>query len=277
MGGTFHETVGPEVSSTLVEFAAAHHATQLVLGTSHRSRWAEWTRGSVINDVIRRSNIDVHIISREEDPGVAVLRSRRLPIGSSHSGRRMLLGFAVAAIALGVLIPLLAQNSALRPHHPGRINSAAGFLVYLVVVVVVAAIGGAIPAFVCSFAAAAAVDWYLIAPYGTFAIARGVDTAYLVAFLVSAGVVSVVVEQGARRRVEVLRSRDEADAVRALADRLVAPNPPEAVLEEIHTELRRESVTLLRPSGDGWVVEATTGSEIVARVIFRVRTAPCFA
>jgi two-component system sensor histidine kinase KdpD len=264
VGGTFHETVGPEVSSTLVEFAAAHHATQLVLGTSHRSRWAEWTRGSVINDVIRRSNIDVHIISRNEDQG-AVLRSRRLPIGSSHSGRRMLLGFAFAAVALGVLIPLLAQNSALRPHHPGPINSAAGFLVYLGVVVVVATIGGAIPAFASAFAAAAAVDWYLMAPYGTFAIARGVDTVYLAAFLVSAGVVSVVVEQGARRRVEVLRSRDEADAVRALADRLVAPNPPEAVLEEIHTELRRESVTLLRPSGDGWVVEATTGDRPALR------------
>jgi two-component system sensor histidine kinase KdpD len=266
VGGTYHEIAGSDVSSALVGFAAAHHATQLVLGTSRRSRWAEWTRGSVINAVVRQSEgIDVHVISTEHDPSAGVTRPRRLPIGSSHSWRRVLMGFAFATIALGVLVPLTAYNSALRPHDPGPITSAAGFLVYLGVVVVVAAIGGVIPAFVSAFAAAAAVDWYLIPPYGSFAIARGTDTAYLAAFLVSAGVVSVVVEQGARRQVEVIRSRDEADAVRALADRLVAPNRPHAVLEEIHAVLHRESVTLLEAAGEGWVVEAKVGDPAAAR------------
>jgi two-component system, OmpR family, sensor histidine kinase KdpD len=259
IGGSYHEATGGDVSSALVEFATAHHATQLVLGTSRRSRWAEWTRGSVINDVIRRSDgIDVHVISTDEDGATVRASARRLPIGSSHGWRRILLGFAFAAVALGVLIPFIAHNSALRPNHPGPINSAAGFLVYLGVVIVVATIGGAIPAFVSAFVAAGAVDWYLMPPYGSFAIARGADTAYLAAFLVSSGVVSVVVELGARRRVEVIRSRDEADAVRALADRLAAPDRPQAVLEEIKAVLARQSVTLLSPQGDGWSVDAAS-------------------
>jgi two-component system, OmpR family, sensor histidine kinase KdpD len=266
VGGTYHEVVGSDVASALVGFAAAHHATQLVLGTSRRSRWGEWTRGSVINAVVRLSKgIDVHVISTEDDPSADAARPRRLPIGSSHSRRRVLMGFAVAALAFGLLVPLTAHNSALRPDHTGPIGSAAGLLVYLGVVVVVAAIGGVIPAFASAFAAAAAVDWYLIPPYGSFAIARGADTAYLAAFLVTAGVVSVLVEQAARRRVEVIRSRDEADAVRALADRLVAPNRPQAVLEEIHAVLHRESVTLLAATGDGWSVEATVGEPVAAR------------
>jgi len=258
VGGSFHEVAGSDVSSALVGFATAHHATQLVLGTSGRSRWAEWTRGSVINSVIRESRgIDVHVISTDEQAPAVAPRSWRLPIGSSHSVRRVVLGFLVAALSLGILIPLLARYSALRPHHPGPITSSAGFLVYLGVVVVVAAIGGVLPGFVTAFAAAAAVDWYLIPPYGSFAIARGADTVYLAAFVISAAAVSLIVEQAARRRVEVIRSRDEADAVRALADRLAAPNRPHAVLEEIQAVLGRQSVTLLAPAGEAWLTEAT--------------------
>src|SRR5580693_3450197 len=67
LGGSFHEVAGSDVASALVGFAVAHHATQLVLGTSRRSRWAEWTRGSVINEVIRESrDIDVHVISTDD-------------------------------------------------------------------------------------------------------------------------------------------------------------------------------------------------------------------
>jgi len=265
LGGSYHQVAGAEVAGALVGFATAHHATQLVLGTSRRSRWAEWTRGSVINAVIRESKgIDVHVISTEDQPDGHPSHPRRLPMGSSHSSRRVLLGFIVGAVALGILVPLTAHSSALRPHHPGPITSAAGLLIYLGVVVVVAAIGGIIPACVSAVVAAAAVDWYLIPPYGSFAIARGTDTGYLAAFLVSAAVVSIIVEQGARRGVEVLRSRDEADAVRALAERLVQPNPPQAVLEEIRAVLHLDSVTLFVPRGPEWLIESGSGDQLSA-------------
>jgi len=266
LGGSYHKVAGSDVAATLVGFAAAHHVTQLVLGSSRRSRWAEWTRGSVVNAVLREAkDIDVHVISTEDESNGPAPQPRRLPIGSSHSGRRVVMGFIVGAVALGVLVPLTAHGSALRPQHPGPITSAAGLLIYLGVVVVVAAIGGVIPACVSAIVAAGAVDWYLIPPYGSFAIAHGTDTGYLAAFLISAAVVSVVVEQGARRRVEVLRSRDEADAVRALADRLVQPNPPQAVLEEIRSVLRVNSVTLFRPSGPDWLVESGSGEPMATR------------
>jgi two-component system sensor histidine kinase KdpD len=67
LGGTYHEIVGDDIGKALVEFARAENATQLVLGASRRSRWAELTRGSVINRAIRASGpIDVHVISSEE-------------------------------------------------------------------------------------------------------------------------------------------------------------------------------------------------------------------
>jgi two-component system sensor histidine kinase KdpD len=220
----------------------------------------------VINAVIRQSRgIDVHVISTSGSRGDLRARPAGLALGPAHSAYRVLAGLSVAAVAFGVLIPLVAHNSAVRPHHPGSITSAAGLLIYVGVVVVVAAIGGVVPACAAAVVAAAAVDWYLIPPYGSFAIARGGDTGYLAAFLATAVVVSIVVEQGARRRVEVLRSRDEAETVRALAGRLIQPNPLQAVLEEVHAVGGRESVTLLAPAGGGWLAEVAVGASAAVR------------
>ena len=58
LGGRFAEVAGADPADALVRFARAENATQLVLGASHRSRWAELTQGSVINHVIRAAGPD---------------------------------------------------------------------------------------------------------------------------------------------------------------------------------------------------------------------------
>src|SRR6476646_6631246 len=68
MGGTYHEIVGADASMALVDFARAERATQLVMGSSRRSRWSHLLRGSAINRVVRASgDIDVHIISTQTE------------------------------------------------------------------------------------------------------------------------------------------------------------------------------------------------------------------
>jgi two-component system, OmpR family, sensor histidine kinase KdpD len=48
----------------IVEYARTHQITQIFLGRSSRSRWREFLRGSVINEVVRYANgIDVHIVA----------------------------------------------------------------------------------------------------------------------------------------------------------------------------------------------------------------------
>ena len=78
MKRTYHEVVGTDVASALTTFASAERATQLVLGASRRNRWAEVTRGSVINAVTRQArSFDVHVIAEEsEDDGRALPRRR---------------------------------------------------------------------------------------------------------------------------------------------------------------------------------------------------------
>src|SRR5690242_12280025 len=68
LGGSYHEVVGADPAKTLVNFARAEHATQLVLGASRKSRVSELLQGSVISRVARASgDIDVHVISTRDD------------------------------------------------------------------------------------------------------------------------------------------------------------------------------------------------------------------
>ena len=67
LGGGFRvlDNVGT-VGATLVAYARAVHATQIVMGETSRSRWAELLRGDIIKYVLRGTQgMDVHVISRD--------------------------------------------------------------------------------------------------------------------------------------------------------------------------------------------------------------------
>ncbi len=69
VGGVWHDVVGDEPARSLVTFARDEQITQIVLGSSRRSRVEELTRGSVVSRVLRfaaDAGIDVHVIARRE-------------------------------------------------------------------------------------------------------------------------------------------------------------------------------------------------------------------
>jgi two-component system sensor histidine kinase KdpD len=71
LGGSWAELVADDPAKALVGYAATHHITQIVLGSSGRSRWHELTRGSVVQRVLRfaaRAGVDVHVIGRRPEP-----------------------------------------------------------------------------------------------------------------------------------------------------------------------------------------------------------------
>ncbi|MDA8075097.1 MAG: universal stress protein [Actinomycetota bacterium] len=84
VGGRWIEVDGDDPAATIVEIAAEHQVTQIVVGATRRSRWDEVTRGSVVRKVLRAAaerGIDVHVIARRE------LRDVR---DGEGSGERML-------------------------------------------------------------------------------------------------------------------------------------------------------------------------------------------
>jgi two-component system sensor histidine kinase KdpD len=69
LGAEWHEIVQDDPARALVDFATTHQVTQIVIGSSRRSRWEEMTKGSVVQRVLRfasDSGVDVHVIARRD-------------------------------------------------------------------------------------------------------------------------------------------------------------------------------------------------------------------
>ncbi|HUZ19000.1 MAG TPA: universal stress protein [Acidimicrobiales bacterium] len=68
--GHWHELHGEDPARALVSFAREHQITQIVLGSSRRSRLEELVKGSVVSRVLRfaaEQGIDVHVIARRSE------------------------------------------------------------------------------------------------------------------------------------------------------------------------------------------------------------------
>lgn len=103
----------------------------------------------------------------------------------------MLTAWAMGAVALPALTAVLA---ALR----GHVHLPSVLLLYLLVVVAVAVVGGTWPALVSAVAAFALAEWWFTRPFNRFSIDASEDAVALVAFLVVAGVVSWLLDVATR-------------------------------------------------------------------------------
>ena len=261
LGGAYHEVAGADPAEALVRFARAEHATQLVLGSSQRSRMTEILRGSVINRVVRESgDIDVHVISTRADGGAETRAARHVGRGLGLSRQRQRLGWIVAVVGLPLLTLLLT-------HTRDHVSLGSDLLLYLLLVVVVATIGGAWVGMAAAVAAFLLVNWYLTPPIHTFTISEGQNVLALVVFLVVAAVVSVLVTVAARRSIESARARSEATSLVQLAGALIAETDPlPSILSQLLTTFGLRSVAVLRPAGnDRWTVVVHAGEDAVER------------
>jgi two-component system sensor histidine kinase KdpD len=261
LGGTYHEVVGADPSLALVAFARAERATQLVMGASRRSRWSHILRPSVINRVVRAAgDIDVHIIStRDEDEDIGRRpQPTRFSLGLSR--RRQIIAALFAIVTLPLLTVLLTNA---RDH----VSLGSDLLLYLLLVVVIALIGGAWVAMAAAIAAFLLVNWYLTPPIHTWTVSDGQNVLALFVFLVVAAVVSALVTAVARRAIEAARARNEAASLVRLAGALLTEDDPlPGIMEQLLTAFGLRSVAVLRGNDDGgWFVEASAGETVLQR------------
>jgi len=276
LGGRFVEVVGADVAPALVQVARAENATQLVLGATHRSRLSEFVRGSVINSVIRAAGgaLDVHVIATDAaddtpDGDTQDGRSRRRSKPEPRHRRRLLSPLParrrLAAVLLGVVgFPLLTLLLTSTGSHA---DLATALSSYLVLVVAIAATGGVWPGALAAIAGFLLSNYYFAPPVHTFTIADARDVLALLMFLVTAGVVSVLVDVAARRSAAAVQARSDARMLARAAGRLVSPegNPMPALLEELMVAFRLQSAAILRRSVGAtdhhWVTVASAGPD----------------
>jgi two-component system sensor histidine kinase KdpD len=258
LGGEYREVSGSDVAQALIGFARAENASQLVMGASQRSRWAEFVTGSVVNGVLRASGpIDVHVISTEPADHASGLTVRPPPRRSSLSRRRQQIGWFLAAIAPPVLAALLAIGDE-------GFELTSVLLLFLLLVVVVATIGGLLPALLAAVSGSLLANFYFTPPVHTFTIAEGENLLALTVFLVVAGVVSWLVSVASRRTADAARARAEAETLAALGGTLVsAEDPLPQLVAQLRAAFNADVVGVLREMDDGeWALEAAAGEPV---------------
>ncbi|OJX77022.1 DUF4118 domain-containing protein [Leifsonia sp. 71-9] len=208
LGGSYHQVVGSDIPRALVEFARGENATQLVIGVSRRSRLAALLTGPGIGStVIRESgDIDVHIVSHSRAGGRFSLPRPR----GGLTVRRRVLGFALALVG-GPLLTLLLTSV-----RSGD-SMTADVLSYQLLVVIVSLVGGIWPALFAALLSGITLDFFFVAPLYTITINEPLHLLALVLYVVIAALVSVVVDQAARRTRTAQRAAAEAELLATIA------------------------------------------------------------
>jgi two-component system sensor histidine kinase KdpD len=274
LGGRYRGVVDGDIGRALVRTALAEGATQLIIGSTRRSRWAELVRGSVVNRIAQEAGgaLDVHIISapagRTSRRHAAPRRDRRTngearataaPGPLAGAWRRLGMRRSVlpprrraaAAVAVGLGLPLL--TALLLPLADRLGFTTVGFM-YLLAVVAIAVTGGRTIGIAGAVAGFLLLNWFFAPPVHTLTLANERDAIAVVAFLTVGSVVSVLVERTARRSVDAARARREAEALVTMAAVLLREDDPlPDLLAVLVATFALEGVALLEPAGPGWV------------------------
>jgi two-component system sensor histidine kinase KdpD len=264
LGGTYHEVIGGDVPTALLDFARGVNATQLVLGASRRGRLAQiFAPGVGVTTTARSGPIDVHLITHAE-----IGQGRREPLVAGTpalSARRRIAGFALAVLGLPLLtLALRALDD--------QLSLPSNILLFLAAVVAIALTGGLWPALLAAVGGSLLLNYFFTPPVHTWTIAERENVLALAVFVVIAAAVSAVVDIAARRTRQAARASADASTLAAVAGSVLrGARPLPALLERLRETFGMESVTLLerRPGSAGgpdrqhdptaWQVAASVG------------------
>ena len=182
---------GQQVSEEILTYARTRNVSKIVVGKPKVLRWRDRLFGSVVDELVWRSNgIDVYVLSGEEDHA----RPPAEPVPEPPRAWSAY-GWALAVVVLCTVLarlvfPVFAEANLI--------------MIYLLGVVAVAKRFGRGPSLVASVLSVAAFDFFFVSPYLTFAVS---DVEYLLTFAVMLLVALVI-------GTMTVRLRQQADAAR---------------------------------------------------------------
>ncbi|MER6949830.1 DUF4118 domain-containing protein [Nonomuraea sp. NPDC000554] len=247
LGGTYHQVVGDDIPRALLDFARGVNATQLVLGASRRGRLAQiMTRGVGMTTTARSGSIDVHLVPHEATSGRAAYRSR-----AALTRTRRISGWVMALVAMPALTAALLPSSFTLPSE---------ILLFLLLVVGVALVGGMWPALTAAVLGFGLLNWFFTPPLHTLTISAPENLLALLIFVLVAAMVSTVVDLAARRSREAARSRADAEVLSTLAGHVLRGDSAlTSLMARLMEVYGLSAVTLLERDGESWRVVALAG------------------
>ncbi|MFD4292688.1 DUF4118 domain-containing protein [Rhodococcus sp. NPDC058505] len=237
IGATLHSVVGDDVPATLLDFARSANATQLVLGTSRRSRWARIVDEGIGATVVQRSGgIDVHMVTHGE-----TTPSRRWLAGGSRP-RRAVSWIAALLVPSAAALLMWAVNT--------RFEVGGESALFFIVVLVVALLGGVAPAVLSALISGLLLNYFFTPPLRSFTIAEPDNFITTVVLLVVAVAVAVLVDEAAKRAREARRASQEAELLALFAGSVLRGADLPALLGKVRETYGQRAVAVLhRTSG----------------------------
>ena len=161
------------------------------------------------------------------------------------------------ALALPVLLTV-----ALTPVR-GQLNLVSDMLLFLLITVVVALVGGLGPALVAAVAGSALLNYFFTPPLHTLTIGETNNALALLVFVLVATLVSSTVDLAARRTRQAARAAAEARTLANLAGSVLGGEDALAeMLQRVRETFSLTSVTLLERTDGDWVRVASAGPAV---------------
>ncbi|RLL69261.1 ATP-binding protein [Streptomyces sp. Z26] len=247
LGGTYHHVLGDDVPQALLEFAHGVDATQIVLGSSRRRSW-QYVLGPGVGAGVARGSgpdLDAHIVTHEH-----AAQGRGLPVarGARLGRARIAAGWATGLLGPCLLALVLA-------HLDTDLGLANDVLLFLLVTVVSALIGGLLPALASALTASLLLNYYFTPPVHDWTVSSARNLVAIVVFVAIAVAVASVVDLAARRTHQAARLRAESEILSVLAGSVLRGDDSlDALLERVRETFAMDSVALLeREDGRaGW-------------------------
>jgi two-component system, OmpR family, sensor histidine kinase KdpD len=188
---------GRNIAEEVVANAAANNITQIVIGKSNRSRWFEMVHGSVVHELVRKTDqISVHVVSADDCEAVPAKSVRTRPKIEPFRIEPYLGSAAVVAAALSIGLLL---------KHFVAVQSIS--LVFLTAVLASAIAWGLLPSLFACVVSVLAYNFFFLPPLYTLTVADAENVVTLFFFLIVAVIVSNLT---ARTHSQVLTARSRA-------------------------------------------------------------------
>ncbi|WP_246023896.1 sensor histidine kinase [Nocardia yunnanensis] len=239
LDASLHTVTGEDVPSALLDFARQVNATQLVLGTSRRSRWARMLDEGIGATVVQESGkIDVHMVTHEESNKGGKLRWSSLTRGERKIG----------SWSAAVVVPSLI--CAVIYFWLDRLLDLSGeSALFFIGVIAVALLGGVAPAALSAILSGVLLNWFFTEPRYSLTIAQLDNFLTIVVLLFVAVAVAALVDVAAKRTREARKASRQAELLALFAGSVLHGADLQDLLERARETYGQEAVSLVTDDG----------------------------
>ncbi|WP_433593511.1 ATP-binding protein [Nocardia sp. CA-145437] len=229
-----HTVTGEDVPTALLDFARQVNATQLVLGTSRRSRWARMIDEGIGATVVQESGkIDVHMVTHEESNQGGFRWS------ALTRGERKLGSWSAA-----VLVPSLIC-AVIYFWFDQLLDLSGESALFFIGVIAVALLGGVAPAALSALLSGVLLNWFFTQPRYSLTIDQLDNFLTIVVLLLVAVAVAALVDVAAKRTFEARKASRQAELLTLFAGSVLHGANLQDLLERARETYGQDAVSLV--------------------------------